>query len=216
MSIIIAEYLHCTFYFPHRPSYNIPSIKIGITTKVATGTPMEYKWFLYPRFLFCDQWPYCRPPTSLFLAWSWTPACIQTPLNCPISYAYSATALSTSHSFPSVGTCEGAQHTLPQCHWYGFQIVNALHLLRFPILVLAQIPHSCPCSSPQAGYRDFLCNARISPLKSHETTWHCIHDLLGEDRWHKWSMLEIRQCFANFTFLDCYCIEKVATAVAFL
>ena len=80
----------------------------------------------------------------------------------------------------------------------------------------AQIPHSRPCSSPQAGYRDFLCNVRISPPKSHETTWHCVHDLFGEDQWRKRSTLEIRLCFANFTFLDCYCTEKVAVATAFL
>ena len=51
----------------------------------------------------------------------------------------SAPALSTSRSFPSVGTREGAQHALPQCHWYGFQIVNTLHPPRFPILVLARL-----------------------------------------------------------------------------
>ena len=61
-----------------------------------------------------------------------------------------------------------------------------------------QIPHSCPCSSPQAGYRNFLYNASISPPKSHKTTWHCIHDLFSEDWWHKWSTLEIWPCFANF------------------
>ena len=53
----------------------------------------------------------------------------------------SAAALSTSRSFPhrlSVGACRGAQDALPQRYRYPFQIANALHPPRFPILVLAR------------------------------------------------------------------------------
>ena len=149
MSIIIAEYLHHTFYFPHRLSYNIPSIRIGITTKVATGTPMEYKWFPYPRIPFCDQGPYCRPPTSPFLARSWTPACIQTPLNCPISCA---------HSPP--------RRWVFLAHSPWLEHAKELSMLPPPMPLIrvsdiqcpppAQILHSRPFPSPRAGYRDFI------------------------------------------------------------